>query len=307
MTKIFISCASRDRSLIDCYREAIKQLEILLLSPPWYVEVNMPEVREPLFVGSVNLFVEIGRRLIATLNAGRTILNSRAESQIDNSMWSPSAFKPLPSASRFEMPMENKELCETLKAVPPWQFVTSTVVYNLATAALASTRWAVAAAVSLLFANLSIFALSYHPSSLKKRRAEEIMAIRKRTIKDVLARFQMEVRRGDLDRMDELCELGGLKSKKELLNNAVTLLEWAVKQKQRGYSVASISPGGEVRELEMPYLENVSRNSWRASGPVHSPDFRLVAGSSDPRSVEEAPAHSDRAPRAAGKRLASHG
>jgi hypothetical protein len=83
--------------------------------------------------------------------------------------------------------------------------------------------------------------------------------IRKRNIKDIPARFQIEMKREELDELERLRILGGLGSKKELLNNALTLLKWATRQRQQGYSIAVVSEDGHiVKELEMPYLESVA-------------------------------------------------
>jgi len=95
--------------------------------------------------------------------------------------------------------------------------------------------------------------------------------VRKRAVRDIPARFQVEIMREELDEMERLCELGGLSSKKELLNNALTLLKWAVRQKQQGYSIASVDENGDIRrELEMPYLESVSLKSRNTLKVVHS-------------------------------------
>jgi hypothetical protein len=77
--------------------------------------------------------------------------------------------------------------------------------------------------------------------------------------------------REELKEMERLCDLGGLSSKKELLNNALTLLKWAVRQKQQGYSIASVDADGNIRrELEMPYLESVGLTSQPSLKVVHS-------------------------------------
>lgn len=94
---------------------------------------------------------------------------------------------------------------------------------------------------------------------------------RKGPIRDTPARFQVEIMREELNEMERLCELGGLSSKKELLNNALTLLKWAVRQKQQGFSIASVDEKGDVhRELEMPYLESVGLKSRHSLKVVHS-------------------------------------
>lgn len=100
---------------------------------------------------------------------------------------------------------------------------------------------------------------------------EERRMVRKRAVRNTPARFQVEIMREELDEMERLCELGGLSSKKELLNNALTLLKWAVRQKQQGYSIASVDENGDIRrELEMPYLESVGLKSRNTLKVVHS-------------------------------------
>ena len=60
---------------------------------------------------------------------------------------------------------------------------------------------------------------------------------------------------------DELAELMGkysMKSKTELFNNSVTILNWASKQLEQGRIVGSIDPQTDsYRELSMPIFENV--------------------------------------------------
>jgi hypothetical protein len=98
------------------------------------------------------------------------------------------------------------------------------------------------------------------------------MAIRKRTAKDTRARFQMEVRRKELDEMEVLCKLGNLSSKKELLNTALTLLTWAVRETQRNFSIASVDEHGQIRsEPYFHYLETVGKNAGRHLRVVHPP------------------------------------
>lgn len=96
------------------------------------------------------------------------------------------------------------------------------------------------------------------------RSTEANKMVRKGNRRNVPARFQVEIMREELEEMERLRELGGLSSKKELLNNALTLLKWAVRQKEQGFSIASVYENGEVRrELEMPYLESVGLKSQR--------------------------------------------
>ena len=53
-------------------------------------------------------------------------------------------------------------------------------------------------------------------------------------------RFQFEIDQEHMNELESLMKLGGLKTKKELLNNALTLLKWVVKQTGRGSTIAAM-------------------------------------------------------------------
>ena len=75
-------------------------------------------------------------------------------------------------------------------------------------------------------------------------------------------KLQVEMTTEQFDALNELQNLGGLRTKKELLDNALTLLKWAVRQKKEGNVIMSVNAGnGRVRELELPYLETVRERS----------------------------------------------
>jgi hypothetical protein len=60
----------------------------------------------------------------------------------------------------------------------------------------------------------------------------------------------------DLDRIMEECNIS---TRKELFNNALTLLEWAVGERKRGNTIASVNEERKTfRELQMPILNNVA-------------------------------------------------
>lgn len=100
--------------------------------------------------------------------------------------------------------------------------------------------------------------------------------IRKRTFKEAPARYQVEVSREKLEKMEELRRIGGLRSKKELFDYAFTLLSWIVKQVLQGRSIAAINENGEVQTvLAMPYLENVAMNAKQHLRDVLEPQSEL--------------------------------
>jgi hypothetical protein len=74
-------------------------------------------------------------------------------------------------------------------------------------------------------------------------------------MKDVV-RLQVEINREQMDELEEIRELGGLRTKKELWDNAFTLLKWAAKEEAKGASIFSVNEDdGSYKELEMPFLE----------------------------------------------------
>jgi hypothetical protein len=77
-------------------------------------------------------------------------------------------------------------------------------------------------------------------------------------------RFQIEIDRAQMEELERLAEDGGLRTKKELLNNALTLIKWAARQKAAGNQILSINQAGDTaRELEMPFLENLAAAAAR--------------------------------------------
>ncbi len=64
----------------------------------------------------------------------------------------------------------------------------------------------------------------------------------------------------DKDAIRKLKEVSGLKTNQDLINNALSLFTWAIKQKRKGYIVGSINESKDemsYTEIIMPSLENV--------------------------------------------------
>ncbi len=72
-------------------------------------------------------------------------------------------------------------------------------------------------------------------------------------------RIQVEFDKCGLAQIEELKEKTGISTYKELFNNALTILAWAVEQRESGRMVASIDEEqNQFRELQMPTLEHAA-------------------------------------------------
>jgi hypothetical protein len=79
-------------------------------------------------------------------------------------------------------------------------------------------------------------------------------------------RIQLDLDDAGTEVLDRLKEATGSKTHKELFNNAITLLDWAVKQRQEGRIVASLDETSEnYRELQMPALERAAAQVTQAA------------------------------------------
>lgn len=93
-----------------------------------------------------------------------------------------------------------------------------------------------------------------------------------------LYKLQVELNTTQLAILDELQEIGELRTKKELLDNAFTLLKWAVVQKKEGRLIVSMDPkSGAGRELELPYLQRVEY-AQKHSATERTPDVEPAKG-----------------------------
>jgi hypothetical protein len=74
-----------------------------------------------------------------------------------------------------------------------------------------------------------------------------------------MVRIQLELPEDRVAELDELAARLNLRTRKDLLNTALTLLEWAAGEKSAGHKIASVDPDKQVlRELVMPGLESLA-------------------------------------------------
>jgi metal-responsive CopG/Arc/MetJ family transcriptional regulator len=72
-------------------------------------------------------------------------------------------------------------------------------------------------------------------------------------------RFQIDLSSKLVTELDELMELCDIPTKRDLVNNALTLLRWAVDEVRRGRTIASVNETEQrYRELSMPILTAAS-------------------------------------------------
>jgi hypothetical protein len=73
-----------------------------------------------------------------------------------------------------------------------------------------------------------------------------------------MVRIQLDLPEEQVAWLDRLMVDTKLRTRKDLFNNALTLFDWAVKQKKAGSVIAAVDQSQDiVKELVMPALENV--------------------------------------------------
>ena len=74
-----------------------------------------------------------------------------------------------------------------------------------------------------------------------------------------IQRFQIDLTDDELNSIDRLGTLAGLRTKKEVILNAITLFRWAAKEIMYGRTICSVDEKTQiVRQLELPALTSIS-------------------------------------------------
>ena len=74
-----------------------------------------------------------------------------------------------------------------------------------------------------------------------------------------MVRIQLDFPDEQVKELDELMKQTNIVTRKDLFNNALTLFQWAVKNKRQGRMIASIDEkNGTSKELVMPALESAA-------------------------------------------------
>ncbi len=92
-----------------------------------------------------------------------------------------------------------------------------------------------------------------------------------------MIRIQFELPEDKLDDLEKLMNESAITTKKDLLNNAVTLFDWAISERKKGNIIASIDERtGRTKELIMPAL-SISLESRIQEGSDEVEEMEEVA------------------------------
>jgi hypothetical protein len=81
------------------------------------------------------------------------------------------------------------------------------------------------------------------------------------------SRLQFDLSREKLEEIERLRVEGGFDTKKDLFNNAVTLIKWAIRHASDGHAIAAIDEGSaKYFELQMPFLAHVASKRLKSHG-----------------------------------------
>ena len=96
-------------------------------------------------------------------------------------------------------------------------------------------------------------------------------------IKDVV-RLQFDVRRAQVNIIDNLVDICGLSSKKELFSNSMALMKWAVHETQKGRRIASYDPKhDEIEMVALPALDLIEQPDAESTSTATPREARQFA------------------------------
>jgi hypothetical protein len=85
-------------------------------------------------------------------------------------------------------------------------------------------------------------------------------------------KIEIRVEQEHHDQVEKLMNMGGISSWRELFNQALNLLSWAIERVSEGYTIMAVKDdNGEmsVREIKLDSLEHVSANRTKDMRGVH--------------------------------------
>lgn len=86
----------------------------------------------------------------------------------------------------------------------------------------------------------------------------------------MMKRIQLEVREERLQELKALMEQADLSTQKDLINDALTLFEWAITERRSGRAIGSMDEANQkYREVMMPSLERAASKKNGKTHPAH--------------------------------------
>jgi hypothetical protein len=86
-----------------------------------------------------------------------------------------------------------------------------------------------------------------------------------------MRRLQIDLNENDVQILEWLEKMTGSRTHKDLFDNSLTLLQWAVEQKVQQRTVASLDPGSKsYRELHMPALQRAAAIGVQQANQEHA-------------------------------------
>ena len=77
-----------------------------------------------------------------------------------------------------------------------------------------------------------------------------------------MVRIQLELPEDRIEELNTLMSETAITTRTDLLNDALTLFQWAVRERQAGRMIASVDEGNQrYKELTMPSLERAASRS----------------------------------------------
>lgn len=74
-------------------------------------------------------------------------------------------------------------------------------------------------------------------------------------------RIQFELPQSKMDDLSKMMRLGQIDTRKDLFNNALTILQWAIEEKMKGRIIASVDEENKrYKELVMPILQAAAKS-----------------------------------------------
>ncbi len=75
-----------------------------------------------------------------------------------------------------------------------------------------------------------------------------------------MVRIQLELPESQVRKIEKLMDKSGTKTKKDFFNNALSVLEWAIDERENNRTVASINEAeNSYKELNMPILSHIGK------------------------------------------------